>query len=1167
MRIERLDLLAFGPFTDLSLPLGAPGVHIVYGPNEAGKSTALRALHDLFYKIPKQTPYDFVHDKPDMKLRAVVRSDDGRVVEFVRHKRDKNSLTDPRGNPLDESVVQRLLGGVSSSTFLSMFALTLEELERGGESLLEGGGDVGEALLSARAYPQLRALVERLRKQRDALFRPQGRRGPTINKELGEYQDLNRRIGEAQLRIADYRRRLAAVAEQRQREKDLDQKLASLREEQKRWTALQQALPALHTRAQQMRRIAELEAEGPLAPLDFADRLPRLEEQSRAAEETLADSTAELAAKQEELDRLVVDARLLDAAPEVERLARSRERIEADEERLAALERQAARLREEAREILQEVRPDPAGADGPAVPAVDQATRNRVRELADAYADLLPRVEEARGEVAQQRRRHTAEQERLDALPDPGDSAALAAALDALPATLFDEMTAAADTVHETAAALERIARDAGWDPADCAALAAAHAPLRDQVVAYRRRADEHAQTQRRADEECAQVRAELTRERLRLAELTQDETVPTEEALAEARRQRDALWQRVRDGSDAEAADAYERAVRDADELADRALAGAQRIAERQQARQQITVLEHRLALAEREAAAARAAGEELAAQWQALWPDPLLPAPDVDAAETVLDRLAELRRRQEEHTAACRKLADRRERAAAHADQLRRALRDAGAEVPEAAEDADVEAVVRELRERAAAERARREQAAQERADQERTVQEAKRSLVEAEAKLDAVTERLRAWEEEWRTVAASVPVSGDRLPKEVLHDLDQCAEAASRLAEADQRAAEAEELREQIAAFHDRVGAVLEACGLPVPDSAAQRHAALDALRHRVAENSAQEQRRQALSEEVEALRGKARSAQARLEAVEAECAQMCQETGVDSVAELRAAIDRAQQVRELRHDVALVERSLAESWPGGVAEAEQAAAGVDREELAGRLAELGQEIAAAEEEHRAAVRDLAEAERELGEADGSALAAQAAQEREEVLARIAQNAETHTRLVLAHTLLLRCIEEYRQAHQGPLLRRAEELFRQLTVGRFRELQTETADDGTTVLRVRRATGKLVDMGALSEGTRHQLYLALRLATVEHYAAEHQSMPFVLDDVFMTFDDERAAAGLRVLESVADRVQPVVLTHHAHLAELARDVLPEDRVHVHRLPRFTHAERVTV
>ena len=77
------------------------------------------------------------------------------------------------------------------------------------------------------------------------------------------------------------------------------------------------------------------------------------------------------------------------------------------------MERQAARLREEAREILQEVRPDPAGADGPR--CLPWTRPREPGEGADAYADLLPRVEEARGEVAQQRRRHTAEQERLDA--------------------------------------------------------------------------------------------------------------------------------------------------------------------------------------------------------------------------------------------------------------------------------------------------------------------------------------------------------------------------------------------------------------------------------------------------------------------------------------------------------------------------------------------------------------------------------------------------------------------------------------------------------------------------------------------------------------------------------------------------------------------------------
>jgi len=46
MRFLDLDLVAYGPFTDVSLDLsaGSQGLHIVYGPNEAGKSAALRAV-------------------------------------------------------------------------------------------------------------------------------------------------------------------------------------------------------------------------------------------------------------------------------------------------------------------------------------------------------------------------------------------------------------------------------------------------------------------------------------------------------------------------------------------------------------------------------------------------------------------------------------------------------------------------------------------------------------------------------------------------------------------------------------------------------------------------------------------------------------------------------------------------------------------------------------------------------------------------------------------------------------------------------------------------------------------------------------------------------------------------------------------------------------------
>ena len=63
MNVVRLDLLAFGPFTGMTIEFGnAPGgMHLVYGPNEAGKSTTLRALTQLLYGIPDKCPDDFLH--------------------------------------------------------------------------------------------------------------------------------------------------------------------------------------------------------------------------------------------------------------------------------------------------------------------------------------------------------------------------------------------------------------------------------------------------------------------------------------------------------------------------------------------------------------------------------------------------------------------------------------------------------------------------------------------------------------------------------------------------------------------------------------------------------------------------------------------------------------------------------------------------------------------------------------------------------------------------------------------------------------------------------------------------------------------------------------------------------------------------------------------------
>ena len=53
MRFLTVQLQAFGPFTNAHLDLsgGDHGLHLVYGSNEAGKSSSLRAITDLLYGI------------------------------------------------------------------------------------------------------------------------------------------------------------------------------------------------------------------------------------------------------------------------------------------------------------------------------------------------------------------------------------------------------------------------------------------------------------------------------------------------------------------------------------------------------------------------------------------------------------------------------------------------------------------------------------------------------------------------------------------------------------------------------------------------------------------------------------------------------------------------------------------------------------------------------------------------------------------------------------------------------------------------------------------------------------------------------------------------------------------------------------------------------------
>ena len=118
-------------------------------------------------------------------------------------------------------------------------------------------------------------------------------------------------------------------------------------------------------------------------------------------------------------------------------------------------------------------------------------------------------------------------------------------------------------------------------------------------------------------------------------------------------------------------------------------------------------------------------------------------------------------------------------------------------------------------------------------------------------------------------------------------------------------------------------------------------------------------------------------------------------------------------------------------------------------------------------------------------------------------------------------------------------------------------FVDLRVDWNDKGEAELMGVRGTGqKQVGVEGMSEGTRDQLFLALRLAFVVNYCKSQGTVPFIADDVLMTFDDARATAALRALETVSKHTQVLLFTHHRHHLDLAKAGLAPASYQVHHL-----------
>jgi uncharacterized protein YhaN len=287
----------------------------------------------------------------------------------------------------------------------------------------------------------------------------------------------------------------------------------------------------------------------------------------------------------------------------------------------------------------------------------------------------------------------------------------------------------------------------------------------------------------------------------------------------------------------------------------------------------------------------------------------------------------------------------------------------------------------------------------------------------------------------------------------------------------------------------------------------------------------------------------------TAEKSLRAVHALLAPLMTAAGVDEVSVLGRAIERSDERREVERKIQSAEQALAQAADGlSLDDLRKEGETIGADELKAELDRLAAESRNVVDQIAALSNDYGAQKSAFDALDGTDRAARAEAHRQEAIAAMVDSAERYLRLQTAARLLKWSIEKFRETKQGPMLSKASAIFKGLTMDSFNRLLVDS-EDATPRLFGIRPTGEQVDVAGMSEGSRDQLYLALRLAALELQVEQGLNMPLIADDLFINFDDRRTAAGLKVLGDLSRGMQVVFLTHHDHLVPLAKEVLGSD------------------
>lgn len=1150
MRIRRLGLTRYGKFTDKVLDLGEatdgkPDLHIVHGPNEAGKSTLFSGFLDLLFGMELQSRYGFLHSYETMRVSGVLELATG-PRELVRVKKPHPTLRDLDGQPVPQGLLAGELGGLDRAAYRTMFSLDDETLEAGGESILASNGELGQLLFSASAgLSELSRTLLDIRAVADGFTWP-GARSGELHKLKAELAALKAERDAIDTQAGTYAQLVRVQGEANKAYQAVAEAVSSRRRELAQVRSLRATLPRMIAWRGMEARLTAL-GDLPDVPASWATDLPNLER----AEPGHRSATEQ-------------------AAAEVTRLTCSLEETGIDQAALArvgrldVLDTLLARNTTAALDLPPR-RADLAGCDAavagilarlgrpgepdPGALLLTVAQEAAFRDLLGTRSGVEATLSTAQDELADAADDLAAARRTLDARPVPG-----AAALARVGATLAAwrgsdhaarfkaagrQRSRAEDALSSLLAALRPWSGDAG-------ALAALAVPDAEVIHGLQDVARETAAAVTRWRGEHVRLAGALTRQKAELAAMGRASGLLSDRQAAEVRSAREAAWARHRQNLRAETAEAFEAALREDD------LVGAARL---RHERDLLTLheLERTVQVGEADLAEAgsRLAEAEAEQERQAdLAGQAMAAVHPVLTAMAPAAMLAWTGRRTDALTAwqALRTAEGELLEAQADEERLRAHLRDTLSLTGTASDPAANGDVLAEAAQDLLDQAGRRGHLMKAVADCERNLMRRERAVVQAD-------DAWKHWGSAWLAACSDcwlgpeAAMSPFPVVKAIVEATATLGPALDKRSDLVRRIQEMESDQAAFAAEVDHLAAELgmNAEGRPKPDlTAAIKERVQEAARARAERNACKDQLAEARQTALDAQR-----------AAEAHAGQMREMMDVLHAASLIEVSSRLRDIAEgadLRHQAAMAEREVTEAL--GVhtlAEAEPLLEGRSMTALDSEEAALSAPLEDMEQQARTLFSDRQAAIARIQAVGGDDAAARIEERRRTLLLEVEDRARQFLHLRLGIAAAERGLRAYRDQHRSTMLKQASDAFALISRGAYRGLGAQPGKDADILVAIS-SDGRFKLAADLSKGTRFQLYLALRAAGYREFAKLRPAVPFIADDIMETFDDLRAEETLKVLGEMSRLGQVIYLTHHGHLREIAERAVPG--VHIHEL-----------